>query len=111
MKSEKIIIIAVSGIGNAILFTPTLVNLRKKFPKSRIVIFSRNKAIADIFEGSGYADKIITFDNYNIIKRLQTLIKIRSQKFDYSITAFPSNKFQFNILAFIIGARKRITHK
>ncbi len=108
---KKIIIFNISGIGNAILFTPTLKKLREKFKKFKIVLFVRNRAIADIFSGSKYVDKIIIFNNKNLLQKIRVLNRLRKFKWDYSITAFPSNKFQFNLLAFLVGAKKRITHR
>jgi len=107
----KIIIFTISGIGTAILFTPTLIEIRKNFNKDEIVLLAKNKTIADIISGSNYVNKIIIFNKYNFFNKIKLLLKLRKQKFDYSITTFPSNKFQFNLFAFIIGAKKRITHK
>jgi len=107
---KKIIVFALSGIGNAILFTPTLIQIRKRMPDFKIILFAKNRAIADIFSGSNYVDKIIIFNNYNFLRKIFLLLKLRKENFDYSITAFPSNKFQFNLLAFFIGAKKRVTH-
>ena len=51
---KKIIIFAISGIGNAILFTPTLIQIKKKMPDAKITFFAKNKAITDILYGSKY---------------------------------------------------------
>jgi ADP-heptose:LPS heptosyltransferase len=50
MKKEKILIILASGIGNSILFGPTLKALRKNKPDAQIDIFAYKKAFAEPFK-------------------------------------------------------------
>jgi len=47
MKDKKILVISLSGIGNTILFTPFLNNLRKHYPKGEIDFLAW---ITDIFK-------------------------------------------------------------
>ena len=100
----KILVILASGIGNSILFGPTLKEIRKNHPQARIDLFVTKKAFAEPFTQSNLINKVYS---YNGVK---TLIELRKQKYDTSITAFPSNRWQFNLFAFIVGAKLRITH-
>ncbi len=100
----RILVILASGIGNSILFSPALLSLRKAYPKACIDIFARKKAFAEPFLGSSIINKIFYYEG------LKTFLLLRKQKYDVSITAFPSNKWQFNLFAFLVGAKKRITH-
>jgi len=100
----KILVILASGIGNTVLFTPTLICLRKNFPDSKIDLFSHKNAFTEPIKNSGLINNIYIF------KGLKTLLTLRKNGYDLSITAFPSNKWQFNLFAYIAGAKKRITH-
>jgi ADP-heptose:LPS heptosyltransferase len=100
----KILILLASGIGNSIMFSPTLSELKKNYPDSQIDIFAYKKAFAEPFSGSKIINKIY---NYNGIK---TILKLRKNNYDVSLTAFPSNRWQFNLFAFLVGAKKRLTH-
>jgi len=100
----KILIVLASGIGNSILFGPTLKALRKNFDNAKIDIFSYKPSFAEPFVGSDLVNKVIYFEG------IKTLFSLRKEKYDISITAFPSNKWQFNLFAFLAGAKKRITH-
>src|SRR3989344_5606965 len=100
----KILIILASGIGNSILFSPTLKQLRKSLPNAQIDLFAYKPAFAEPFKGSNLSNNIINYQGPS------TLLRLRKQHYDISITAFPSNKWQFNVFAFLVGAKQRITH-
>lgn len=110
MKNEKILVICASGVGNTILFTPTLNAIRRARPKAKITLFVTNPIFAEPVKGSQLVDEIITFYDKSLLNKIRLIIKLRLKKYDCSITAFPSNKWQFNLLAFLIGAKKRISH-
>jgi len=109
MKSKKILVICASGIGNTILFTPTLKALRENFPHAKITFLVTKQIFAEPVRGSHLVDEIISLDG-NLWQKIKTIINLRREKFDYSITAFPSNRWQFNVFAFLAGAKSRITH-
>jgi len=100
----KILVILASGIGNSIMFSPTLKKLRRSFPKAKIDLFTNKVQFVEPFRGSKLIDNIFYYEG------LKTLYKLRKEGYDVSIAAFPSNKWQFNIFSFIVGAKKRITH-
>jgi len=111
MKTNKIIILCLSAIGNTILFTPTLKVLRKRFPKARIDMLVREKTFAEVLKGSRFVDNIyIIKERKGVLKKMNLFLKLRKNKYDISINAFPSNRLGFNVVAFLIGARTRITH-
>jgi ADP-heptose:LPS heptosyltransferase len=101
----RILIILASGIGNSILFSPTLVAIRKNFINAEIDVFAYKKSFAEPFTGSNLVNTIFYMDGLN------TIFRLRKRKYDVSITAFPSNRWQFNLFAFFVGAKKRVTHK
>ncbi len=106
----KIIIFCLSGIGNTILFTPALRILRKNLPKAEITLLVKEKSYAECVIGSKFVDKIVIFSG-RIFDKLNLIRKLRKDKYDISITAFPSNRFEFNLFAYLIGAKRRITHR
>jgi len=106
----RIIIFCLSGIGNTILFTPTLRILRKSLPKAEITLLVRQRSFAECISNSKFTDKIIVF-NGSISNRLKLLLKLRKEHYDISITPIPSNRFEFNLFAFLVGAKIRLIHK
>ncbi|MBI2546240.1 glycosyltransferase family 9 protein [Candidatus Woesearchaeota archaeon] len=106
----KILITCLSGIGNTILFTPALRILRKQLPKASITLLVREKSFASCIRDSDFVDEVIVF-NGSIIDRLRKLRALRKVKYDISLTTFPSNRYEFNLFAWLIGAQRRITHR
>lgn len=100
----KILVILGSGIGNSILFSPTLSAIRKTYSNAQIDLLAYKPAFAAPFTDSGLVDNMVTF------RGLSTVWMLRREHYDVSITAFPSNKWQFNVFAFLVGAKRRITH-
>lgn len=106
-------------MGCTIMFTPTLRALRRKFPKAKIIFLGISRALVEPVSGSNLVDEVLIFDFAKdslfdlkkIIPRLKFIRQLRRQKFDYSLTVFPSNKWFFNVFAWMAGAKKRITHR
>lgn len=105
---NKIAIISASGIGNTILFTPTLLAIRQQFPKAIIHMIVTNEVFGECVRGSGLIDEILVIPK-NMFGIIKFIMAVRKQ-YDASITVFPSNKWQFNLFAYFIGASRRITH-
>ena len=104
----KILVIALSGIGDALMFTPALKLISKAEPDSEIDALVMLKGAKDIFERNKNINKVIHFDflkqgAYNAFKFVLSLRK----KYDATINVYPSNRKGYNIISFLIGAEKR----
>lgn len=106
----KIIIFCLSGIGNTILFTPVLRALRESYPNAQTILLAAKAAFAEPVRGSAVVDDIVVFEQGPILDKIALLWRLRKARYDFSITAFPSNKWQHNLFAFLVGAKNRITH-
>jgi heptosyltransferase II len=104
----KILILALSGIGDALMFTPAIKLLREALPDAQLDSLVMFKGVMDIYERNNYLNKVIYFDfiNEGIINSLKFLRTIRN-KYDVSINVYPSNRSEYNIINFLIGAEKR----
>ena len=105
---NNILFINFGGIGDEILFLPTIFSVRKKFPNSKITLClePRAKGIKDLYSG---IDEVFPIDikNGNKYKNFLSLLKfIRSGKFDAVISS-GTNKF-IPVLLFLSGAKIRI---
>lgn len=107
----KVLIISLSGIGNTVLFTPTLELIKKNLPDSHVTMLVLNNTFKEIIDTNPYVDEIFTFSGARtILQRIKFVCSLREKKYDVSIVAFPSNRIQYNLLSFLIGAKKRIAH-
>ena len=104
-KPKKILAVNFGGIGDEILFLPTLISLKKEFPNSKITLAlePRSKSIKDL---SSVIDEIITVDIKRKNKYLELLKFIfKARGFDIGVTA-GGNKFM-SIILWLTGAKKR----
>ncbi len=107
-QSMKILILALSGIGDALMFTPALQLLRNKFPEAEIDAMVMYKGVKEIYEKTNLFNSIFYFDflGASKISALQFVLKFRG-KYDASLNVYPSNRKEYNFINFIIGAKKR----
>lgn len=104
----KILIIALSGIGDALMFTPALVKLKEKTPNAEIEALVMFKGVKNIYENLPQITKVHYHDfiNNSKLSVLKTILSLRG-KFDISINVYPSNRKEYNIISWLIGANKR----
>lgn len=104
----KILAIALSGIGDALMFTPALKLLRQNAPDAEIDALVMYKGAQEIFSANTNLNKTIHFNflEEGAFKSLKFLFQIR-KKYDASINVYPSNRKEYNIISFLIGAKER----
>jgi heptosyltransferase II len=108
----KILINALSGNGDALMFSPTLKVLKEKIPNVQIDMLAMYKSVKEMYSESPYLNKIyfIDFLHQSKIKSLKEIKEIRKNKYDISINTYPSNRLEYNVLNFMLGAKKRFAH-
>jgi len=104
----KILIMALSGIGDALMFTPALSLLRKKLPDAELHALVMFKGVRDMYTRNPNFNKVLFFDfmKEGAAESLKYLMKIR-KNYDVSFNVYPSNRKEYNIFSLLIGADKR----
>jgi heptosyltransferase-2 len=104
----KILILALSGIGDALMFTPALKLLKENLPDSQTDVLVMFKGVKDIFERNENIDNVLYYDfiHAGVKKSLSYLMNLRS-RYEVTINVYPSNRREYNVFSFIIGAKKR----
>ena len=105
----KILILALSGIGDALMFTPALRLLKQELPQSEIDVMVMFGGAKDIFKNNPNINKVIHFNflKEGVTKSLRFVLSLRG-KYDVTINVYPSNRKEYNLISFLIGARKRV---
>lgn len=108
IKPNKVLILALSGIGDALMFTPALQLLKKNLPNTKIDALVMYKGVEQICNRLPQIDNVLFFDffNSNIFRILKFLFSIR-KNYDLTINVYPSNRREYNIISFFIGAKFR----
>jgi heptosyltransferase-2 len=104
----KIIVIALSGIGDALMFTPALKLLKDNLPNAEIDALVMYKGAQEIYSSNPNLNKIIHFNfvEEGAVKSFKFLLQLR-KKYDASINVYPANRKEYNLISFIIGAKQR----
>ncbi|MDP4200835.1 MAG: glycosyltransferase family 9 protein [Bacteroidota bacterium] len=110
MRREKIVLLAMPGIGDALLSTPMIELLRRAKPEAEIHAFVMFAATREMFEQDPYIDRVHHYDFLNGSKSgaLKFVSDLRKMRFDISINIYPQNRREYNLIAFLIGAKQRI---
>lgn len=104
----KILVIALSGIGDALMFTPALKLLRKNLPNAEIDALVMYRGAQEIYSSNPNLEKVIHFNflEEGAFKSFKFLYQLR-KKYDASINVYPSNRKEYNLIHLLIGAKKR----
>lgn len=104
---KKILVINFGGIGDEILFLPTLISLKKEFPQANITLAlePRSKGIKDL---TNVIDQVLLIDiksKNKYFELLKLIFLAQKEHFDLAVSA-GGNIFMCIIL-FLIGTKKR----
>ena len=109
----KILVISLAGIGDTLIATPFIHELRLNFPEARIealVLWAGSKAL---LEGNPHLNAI---HQKNLIKEgalksFPFLWKLRGERFDVSINVHTLGRIHYRVVARLIGAELRLSHE
>jgi len=108
-KPKRILIVRTDRLGDVILSTPVIKNLRAAFPEAYIAFMCRPYT-KDALEGNPYLDKVIICDKYGKHKNIRGIIKLssdlRKENFDWAIILHPTNRV--HLVTFLAGIPFRV---
>ncbi len=104
----KILILALSGIGDALIFTPALKLLRKELPDAQIDVLVMFRGVKDIYSRNPQVNNVYFFEflKEGTLNSLNYILGLR-RKYDATINVYPSNRKEYNVINFLLGAKKR----
>jgi len=108
----KILINALSGNGDALMFSPSLRLLKEKLPDSEIDMLVMFRSVKEMYDQNPFLNKIhfIDFLKQSKIKSLADVRRLKNNEYDYSINVYPANRLEYNIVNAFLGAKKKIAH-
>ena len=108
----RIIVNALSGNGDALMFSPSLRLLKERFPDAEIDMLAMFKSVKQMYSHSPFLNEIhfIDFLRQSKAKSLSEISKIRKRHYDIGINVYPANRYEYNVLSYLIGAKARISH-
>ncbi|MFW5775441.1 MAG: glycosyltransferase family 9 protein [Chitinivibrionales bacterium] len=107
----KVLCVCPIGIGNYLLFYPACAYLKKIHPDWSLHLLGLRHAIRELAGEEGLWDDIHIFDPTRLkspIDGFSMIDNLRKKRFNISLNFFPSNKWQYNLLPYLTGCKKRI---
>lgn len=108
----NILVISMAGIGDTILATPFIHELRLNYPDARIdalVLWAGSK---DILEGNPHLNTVHQRNLFHLTKfqSLRYIWSLRPCGYDISINTHPESRAHYRLIARIVGASTRLSH-
>lgn len=108
-KFKKILIVRTDRLGDVILSTPVIRNLRRYYPDSHIAFMCRPYT-RQALEGNPYLDEVIVYDKYgsqkSLLKSIEFAFKLKKKKFDLALILHSTNRT--HLVTFLAGITKRV---
>lgn len=109
----NILVISLAGIGDALLATPMMRVLREARPNARIDAAVFWPGARELLEGNPNLDHVHAhnFLADGAAAHLRWLRDMRRRRYDLSINTFPQSRRAYRVVAALIGARLRLSHR
>jgi len=109
----KILVISLAGIGDTLIATPLIRELRENFPGMTIDALVRWPGAKDLLEHNPYVNRVfqkdlITCGRLEVLRFFQSL---RRERYQLSINAHPQGPRLYRVAAWLAGAEVRISHE
>lgn len=109
---KKILVIALAGIGDALIATPLIRELRANFPDAEIDALVFWAGSRDLLAGNPHLHRIHLCNSFEVGAPafLKFMFGLRKVRYDVSINTHPQSKVEYRVVARIIGATQRLSH-
>ncbi len=109
LRHPRILIRAANWVGDAIMTTPVIRAIKKKYPHSHVTLLSK-PWVAPVFFNNPYIDEIMVYDDKNRHTKgmgtLRLAKDLRQKKFD--IAVLMQNAFEAGLITFFAGIPIRL---
>jgi lipopolysaccharide heptosyltransferase II len=113
-KPEKILLLPICGLGDAVCYIPFVRSLRKEFPGSEIVAIVATDSAKAIIVGNSPDIEVIVFNRCQQpgwMSPLRLLRKLRRRRFDLVISGAHLNSIRVPLLAYLCCRKTRVGAK
>lgn len=112
-EPRSILVLALSGIGDALMASPAIRALRTRFPAARIDLLTMFGGVADIYRENTAVSNVLfwNFLKENPLASLKFVLGLRARRYDVSMVVFPANRWPYNVISRLVGAKARLGHE
>ena len=112
---NKILLLPMCGLGDAVCYLPSIHGLRSKFPRAHIAVVVVSEAARTILEDAGCNVEVIVFNRGGQQRGWRPLLKlasrIRRAKYDVVLSGAHPNSVRVPLFAALSGAKLRVGAK
>jgi len=109
----KILVISLAGIGDTLLATPLIHELRANHPDATIDVLVKEAGSRDLLENNPHVSRVFYKDLLKCgkMEALRFLWPLRRERYELSINTHPQSRIHYRIAAWLAGAHMRISHE
>jgi len=109
----KILVISLAGIGDTLIATPLIHELRANFPDATIDVLTMWPGAKDLLESNPHVNRVF---QKNLLKcgrlaALRFLWSLRRERYQLSVNTHPQSRIHYRLAAWLAGAEVRISHE
>jgi len=109
----RILVIALAGIGDCLIATPLIHELRLQYPEAALEALVFWPGSRDLLEGNPHLNTIhqknLVQEGY--LRSVRYLLGLRRRRYDLSINAHPQGRIHYRLAAGLIQAKRRLSHR
>jgi len=110
-NEDAILLINYNNLGDLICDTPSLRNIRKSYPKDKIILLVRNQTCINLMNNCPYVDQVLEMPHSkdSIDVYYDFCLKLNKYNFKFSIQFVrPFNELYRTYLPYMLGIKKRL---
>jgi ADP-heptose:LPS heptosyltransferase len=109
----KILVLSLAGIGDTLIATPFLRELRANFPDATLDAFVLWAGSKDLLEGNPHLNAVFQKNliKEGALKSFPFLWALRRRRYDVSINVHTLGRIHYRLVARFLGARLRLSHE
>lgn len=108
----KILLCAHTGLGNFILKTPLVKEIKRQYPDCDLhFVFGASWGAENVLKGTRYVDKVHWFDSNSFFKKIQYFNTIRREKYDVIFFPFDSSPVYLLLFSNFLNCKQIVAHQ
>lgn len=110
---KRILVLSLSGIGDTLMATPLLHELRLQFPSAEIDVLVLWAGAAEVLRANPHVREVIRHDflKEGRLSSVARCLALRRRRYDLSINTHTQGRRGYRLIARLIGARERLSHE
>ena len=110
---KKILVISLAGIGDTLIATPLIRELRENFSDAVIDVLVKEAGARDFLERNPNVNRVFYKNLWtcSTFERVRFMWSLRRERYQLSINTHPQSRIHYRVSAWLAGAQVRISHE